>query len=985
MQVFTPRQRCLFRLAPAWAWACAALALAWSFAASVAAQGLGLRYHAQPEGLGNLVVTALVQSPDGRLWIATENGLYRHDGARIERVDQVETAMPSRQINALASDGRNGLWVGTNMGVFHWQQDRFEPVAGAGRNLVVKQGQTIAATDDGGALVAAEQGLYALRREAAGGTWLASPALPADAVRNAPDLAAVHAVMVEADGAWWLGCGPALCRWKAGELQRWGEREGLPRSSWAGLLRARDGALWVRSRNQVLRRAVEAPSPFKDVTPPDLSQGTVHLQHPLVEDADGRVMTQSDTGLLRWQDGRWTHFAAAQGLTVGGGVHAILVDRHQDVWLGTAGHGLAQWRGYRHWRHWTQRQGLRSDDVWAFAEEAPGRLWMGTGRGAVMVEHGGTDAARVRSEGGTQDPAGTMVRDAAGQLWMGTYSGELFRRRAGGPWQRVAAGLPFVMALLPEADGRLWLGADRGGLYLMKPAAHGMSPELMLPPGMDRRQAQQMVVYAACRSAGGAAWFGTSAGLLMHDAAAGLSRPSVAGLPQDLVVEKLGCARDRSLWVGSKDNRVWRLHAAGGRWSAEPLPIERLGQRSVMALLADSRGWLWISTDDGVLVWNGRQWRRFGESNGLVWSDCNQGSLYEDSAGSVWIGTSRGASQVLRPQLLFEPVPLELHVTQVGRDGQSWPHDRPWTAAWSPAALDIAWTVPLFTNRPAQLVRYRLRGLSDAWSSTPHGDVSFAALPAGRYSFEAVAENTDLGETSRLASLQFEILPPWWQHPWAVAGYGAGGVALAMFVYRWRVRLLVRRQRELEALVGRRTAELEASYQQMRQLALTDGLTGAMNRRAIEELGGRELVRARRGEAPVALVLLDVDHFKHINDTRGHPAGDAVLQQLVQRLREAMRGYDAIGRWGGEEFLLVLPGLSLAQEEGRRRVEHLHRCVADEAFGIGGAERLPVTCSAGAVEATAGTGETFESLISRADAALYEAKQGGRNRVVFSD
>ena len=91
MQVFTPRQRCLFRLAPAWAWACAALALAWSFAASVAAQGLGLRYHAQPEGLGNLVVTALVQSPDGRLWIATENGLYRHDGARIERVEDLAT------------------------------------------------------------------------------------------------------------------------------------------------------------------------------------------------------------------------------------------------------------------------------------------------------------------------------------------------------------------------------------------------------------------------------------------------------------------------------------------------------------------------------------------------------------------------------------------------------------------------------------------------------------------------------------------------------------------------------------------------------------------------------------------------------------------------------------------------------------------------------------------------------------------------------
>lgn len=949
-----------------------------------AAQGLALRYHAQPEGLGNLVVTALVQSPDGRLWIGTENGLYRHDGARIERVDKVETAMPSRQINALASDGRHGLWVGTSEGLFHWHEDRFEPVGGAGRSLVSKQGQTLAATADGGALVAAEEGLYAVRRDAGSGGWLASPALPAQAWRDEPELAAVHAVMVEADGAWWLGCGPALCRWHAGELRRWGEREGVRRAQWAGLLRARDGALWVRSRTLVLRSGAQADAAFKDVTPPGLSQGTVHLQQPLVEDGDGRVMTHSDTGLLRWQAGRWSHFAAAEGLTVGGGVHAILVDRQQDVWLGTAGHGLAHWRGYRHSRHWTQRQGLRSDDVWAFAEEAPGRLWMGTGRGAALVEHAGGDAARLGGESGTQDPAGALVRDASGHLWMGTYSGELFRRRAGEAWQRVAAGLPFVMALLPEEGGRLWLGADNGGLHLMKPAGRGMSHELMLPPGMDRRQAQQMSVYAACRSPGGPAWFGTSAGLLMHDAVAGLTRPAVAGLPKDLVVEKLGCALDRTLWVGSKDNRVWRLRRAGSRWSAEPLPIERLGQRSVMALLGDSRGWLWVSTDDGVLVWNGRQWRRFGEGNGLVWSDCNQGSLYEDSAGGVWIGTSRGASQVLQPQLLFEPVQLELHITQVVRGAQAWPHDRPWAGAWSPAALDIAWTVPLYTNRAAQQVRYRLKGLSDAWHTTAHGDVSFAALPAGRYSFEAVAENADLGETSRLATLQFEILPPWWRHPWAVAGYGTGGVAFAVLVYRWRVRLLVRRQRELETLVGRRTAELEASYQQMRKLALTDGLTGAMNRRAIEELAGRELAHARRGEAPVAFVLLDVDHFKRINDACGHPAGDAVLQQLVLRLREAMRGYDAIGRWGGEEFLLVLPGLSLAQEEGRRRVEHLQRCVAEEAFDIGIAGPLPVTCSAGAVEAQAGATDTFEALIARADAALYEAKQAGRNRVVFA-
>ena len=982
MPPFLSSPRSTRRFAP---WVAACVLAWWCFLQGAAAQGLALRYHAQPEGLGNLVVTALVQSQDGRLWIATENGLYRHDGTRIERVDTMETAMPSRQINALASDGRNGLWVGTTAGVFHWHEGRFEPVAGAGQTLVTKQGQTIAAMADGGALLAAEEGLFIVQRDTAGGSWRASPALSQAVLGGEPLLASVHAVMVEADGAWWLGCGIALCRWKAGELQRWGERDGLRRAYWAGLLRASDGALWVRSQAQVLRRA-EGTAVFKDVTPPGLSHGTVHLQQPLLEDDDGRVMTQSDNGLLRWQAGRWTHFAAAQGLTVGGGVHAILVDRHRDVWLGTAGHGLAHWRGYRHWRHWTQRQGLRSDDVWAFAEEAPGRLWMGTGRGAVVLEHGAADEARLTPGGGTQNPVGALARDATGQMWMATYRGELFRRRAGGAWQRMAAGLPLVMTLLPAAGGGLWLGADEGGLYLVKPLQqHGAaSPQRMQPPGMSLQQARTMTVYAACTSPGGQAWFGTSAGLLMHDAATGLTQPVVAGLPERGIIEKLACARDGALWVGSKDNRVWRLQPAAGGWRAETLRIDLLGQRSVMALLADRRGWLWLTTDDGVLAWNGRQWRRFDESNGHVWSDCNQAALYEDSAGSLWIGTSRGASQVLQPELLFAPTPVELHLTQASHDGRTWPHERPWAAAWSPAALQISWTVPVFTNRPAQQVRYRLMGLSEQWSTTQHGDVSFAALPAGRYTFEAVAENADLGLASRPVSLAFEILPPWWQGRWAMAGYAAASAALVVLLYRWRVRLLVRRQRELEALVGRRTAELEASYEQMRTLALTDGLTGAMNRRAIADLAGRELARAQRGESTVALVLLDVDHFKSINDTHGHPVGDAVLQQLVQRLSGVMRSYDAIGRWGGEEFLLVLPGLSLVQEEGRHRAQHLQRCVAEAPFDIGTAEPLTVTCSAGAVEAGAGTREALEALITRADAALYEAKHGGRNRIVFA-
>ena len=974
-------QRGLCRWFVAWvrAWVLGVCCLA---SGVVAAQALPLRYHLQSDGLSNLAVTALVQHPDGRLWIGTENGLYRHDGMRIERVDDVEAAMGTRHITALLGDEQGGLWVGTEEALFHWSEDGLVPVRAGAVGISVRQGQAMAMTADGVALVVSEGGLLAVQRDAAAGVWRARPALPEAALRGEPALASIHSVLVDADGAWWLGCDHKLCRWKDGALESWGEGQGLGFSRWAGLLRASDGALWVRSQEQVLRRPAGAQG-FEDVTPRDLSQGTVHRQQPLVEDSDGRVMTESDSGLLRWSAGHWTHFGAAHGLTVGGGVHAILVDRDRDVWLGTAGHGLAHWRGYRHWSNWTSAQGLPSDDVWSFVDEAPGALWIGTGSGAVMLEQGRDDAARFTKPSGTTHQVGSIVRDAAGLRWMGTYSGELFYRRDGSPWQRAATGMPLIFKLLPATDGGLWI-STYAGLYRMEPGSTRQAGAA--PHKVDLKMKAPPAIYTACTSPDGQAWFGTSKGLLMHDAARGLTQPAIQGLPKELSIEKIVCGADGTLWIaGAQSNRMWRLRGTPEGWQAQALNPSILGRRNVMGLLVDRRAWLWVTTDDGVAVWNGRQWRRFDESNGLVWSDCNQNALHEDAAGNIWIGTSRGVSQVLRPELLFVPARLELHITRVHHQGRAQPVDRPWTAERSTAPLEIEWTVPAFANRSAQRVLYRLLGLGEQWNAAQHDNISFAALPAGRYTFEAVAENLDTGQKSAPVSIGFEILPPWWLNPWLLAAYMLMAAALLALAYRWRVRLLMRRQRELESLVSSRTAELEVSYERMRTLALTDGLTGAMNRRAIMELAARELARAARGEVPVAFVLLDVDHFKRINDTHGHLAGDAVLKQLAERLHGVMRAYDAFGRYGGEEFLLVLPGLSLAAEEGMRRVEAIQRSIAQQPFDLGNGQEMTVTCSAGAVGALAGETSALEALIDRADAALYNAKRDGRNRVAMAE
>jgi two-component system cell cycle response regulator len=173
---------------------------------------------------------------------------------------------------------------------------------------------------------------------------------------------------------------------------------------------------------------------------------------------------------------------------------------------------------------------------------------------------------------------------------------------------------------------------------------------------------------------------------------------------------------------------------------------------------------------------------------------------------------------------------------------------------------------------------------------------------------------------------------------------------------------------------------LRASLQAGLEMAMTDSLTGLHNRRfALYQLD-RMLAGARRG---VAVMMLDLDHFKRINDTHGHSVGDEVLRRVARRLRSQLRGGDLLARIGGEEFLVVLPDSDRCA--ALECAERLRAAVGEEIFAVGGdVPGLRVTLSAGLALSAAGSGEAAQSLIDRADAALYGAKAHGRDKVTLS-
>jgi two-component system cell cycle response regulator len=191
-------------------------------------------------------------------------------------------------------------------------------------------------------------------------------------------------------------------------------------------------------------------------------------------------------------------------------------------------------------------------------------------------------------------------------------------------------------------------------------------------------------------------------------------------------------------------------------------------------------------------------------------------------------------------------------------------------------------------------------------------------------------------------------------------------------------------QNELQVRLraGTRLVDLQSQLlkarEDLRDQATRDSLTRLWNRSSILTELSRELARAQRETRPLGVVIVDLDHFKHVNDTYGHLAGDAVLREAARRMQNSIRQYDSIGRYGGEEFLILFPGCS--EVDSFAQADRLRKQLAQSEMSLNESS-VRITASFGVTTALPGESWTPESLIRRADEALYVAKKSGRNRV----
>ena len=951
------------------------LMTAWMAASS---QSFTFKEYGQEHGLGDLAIRGINQDRNGLLWISTENGVFRYDGSRF-----IEYGRKQGLLNPLVRtahiDSRGVVWAGGPGGVYYLRDDRFHELLHGDKPLDMDDGSSLTSLPSGEVLISSIHALYSV--VPSGDTWDVKrfderyPSVPAKIK--------TYGLLAARDGSVWSGCNQGICRSEGNEFHRFGDAEKVPADRYIALTEDSKGNIWARGDKHMIERPAGSTE-FRDVSlgfPFDPRDST---NAALIEDRTGRILTPALPGIARWNGRSWDVIGPSVGLP-DSNIQQILVDQEGIVWIGCQGRGLFKWLGYDEWEHWSTGQGIRNPAIFALAIDPQGRVWVGNGE---TIDVSDAQHHQFRPFPAKLPPhllaLQSAATDADGTLWFGDYSGTLLHIYPKTNTYETIIVPRGIHQLFADSSGTIWVITSKG-LYGIPPSGNGKRIPVLEPDAALNKENLKSISESPDKTL----WVGTQGGLF-HRSASGWHRVQLHNAEIGSQFATVAAGKQGDIWVAGKFGGVARLRVENDIAAAvQIISVPTISSENVNGISIDSRGWVWIANDHGVDVLEGTRWRHFDRDEGLLWNDTNEGALVIDKDGSAWIGTSAGLSHLIHPDAPSRSNPLVARIEEASWGGRELPLDRPSKVAWQAGDLAVDFAVFSYRNEAAVSYRYRLVGLEDDWVSTRNHSVRYPKLPPGKYRLEVVSEDSGLHRISPPATLIFEVKPPWWMTPVAWVLMAIAVLLIAALILRWRLGRLLDMQKRLERLVAERThalqserRELLATREVLRQQATRDGLTGLLNRTAILEVLNREWKRAERERSGLAVIIADVDHFKRFNDTYGHIAGDEILVAIAARLKESIREYDSVGRYGGEEFLIVLTGWN--RDGGEERLTHLWQSVSTEPLNLG-SRPVIVTSSFGVAGFSAAEPATaLNDLLIAADQALYRAKALGRNRIEFA-
>jgi diguanylate cyclase (GGDEF)-like protein len=926
-------------------------------AAAACAQEYSFRAFGEAEGLTNLAVRQIYQDRMGFLWVSTENGIFRYDGDRFEAFGPAQGIPPTSGAGfGEAPDG--SLLAGGAFGLYQLRGNRFEKLTVPLKTINWAQG--IQSDGKGHTFLGTDSGLMELSSEP-GPAGFGVHTFPQAQATSGPE---AHGILVDGDDLWY-GCGHELCRMDRNGTQVLGRESGLPGSDLMGIRKDGDGNLWVRARNagvfvlpagQTKFRRPDAPIPVSVTGVPGI-------------DADGRILLPSPAGLLIRNKQGWQKIDQSFGLR--GAVYAAFEDRQHSLWIGLAGRGLVQWRGYQEWESYSTASGLASDIVYEIQPQADGRLWVGTEGGLLRGERRQSGISWKRVAGLDGFPVHSVRVAANGDLWVGTeaHGAARFEVKSGtAEWFGEAQGLAGRSAYTLRFDRhqRLWAATELG-LFVATAPYRRFSRVTRLPATR---------IWAVAEGSDGTVWAGGEGGLFSYANGHWKNFTRANGLSNQEVLA-LGAGKNGTIWIGYRfGGGIDRVHLKAGSLAVEEA-VQRPGSDGLVYFLEfDAAGRLWAGTERGVDMWDGSRWSHYDTSDGLAWNDCNLNAFAEDADGTVWIGTSGGLSR-FKPRPRRSPeVPLKVAFTKLvmGRtdvSGQSNP-----SSGIRSNSLIARYSALNVDGETGVLFRYQLVGSNATWTETTQRELQFAELAPGAYRLEVEAQDGDGVWSGNKAEFAFRILTPWYWSWWFLSICGLTPVLLVGGVMRLRMLSAQRRERELQ--------RLKVAHDEIRNLAFFDPLTGLPNRRLLLDRLRQTLAGNTRNSHKRALLFVDLDDFKTLNDTLGHHVGDLLLQEVARRITARIRETDTVARLGGDEFVVLLQDLSETAEDAAAHAKSIAEKIlaaVDQPYLLAGRECR--SSSSIGITVFGDPGDSTNEVLQQADIAMYQAKAAGRNTLRF--
>ena len=926
-------------------------------------------------GLPGEAVYQILQSRDGYLWMRTSAGLVRFDGVRFVLMDEVIGSEPVKAI-AMSADGdllirttsrtvvyKDGefsdylppaplpdgdirvIFESREHKVFLGSDDFIYTVERDGIHLLQAHTNWINAVtedDKGTVLIGGVRDLYAYRN------GVLRPALKAKASEE------IHALGEDYRHTIWVGTPRGLFRvTNDGASLEPVLHNALP-GGIGKILEDRQMNLWVGTLTSGLVRitgGVTSSFQFSD----GLSDNTVHT---LFEDREGSLWVGTASGLDRFRDTKVTTLTVKEGFT-NNQMATTIATRDGTIYALGYSAGLVRIEKNRAVSVLKGTPGLGPINGVVLFEDKGGGMWIGAIGGLIEMKNGKTTV--YKSDPRLSQHFISAIGEDEESLLAATSESMVFRVKSG-------KTLPFTV---------------RGKTTPLTAAG--------------------IYTFTIYRQPSGVLWFGTVKGLFKY--APGTIPVLLPGI--NFPVTSISDDEEGNLWLGGRIPGLTRLRIRDGKVTHY---TKRDGLFDVYPAraLPDAEGNLWISTSNGIYrakekdlddFSDGRissvPSTVFGTMDGMKTSEASstdigsQGSKGPD--GKLWFTTVLGVVMIdprnIRDNRQVPPMAIE---SVTADDLQFSPHSEIQIPA-NKDKIEFHYTALSLQIPERVRFKYKLEGYDREWvDAGPRRVAYYNNLSPGTYRFRVIAANDDGLWNMEGAAVAFTMKPHYYQTFWFYCLCAIIFAAMIVAVLRINTRRLRARADELTRVVNERTKALQLEVvermraeeaavkarEAMRHQATHDDLTSLLNRGAILELLANELSRSGREKSFTVVLMADLDHFKKVNDMYGHLVGDDVLREVARRLLVSVRPYDLVGRFGGEEFLVVLNNCDA--DSAMDRAEELRQAIAAAPI-TAASNSISVTMSFGVIASQYWNPASPDEFVRRADAALYAANDAGRN------